>query len=386
MTENTKNGNAKATGEKTASSVAKRRELALKRIKSETPTTKPKTTRNIPPEERWQMVAKAAYYRAEKRGFIGGNPADDWAEAEAEITAQLGENAPSIAWILKVQTMMQEWRKAQQRMWTGWLDTMERMARSPAKELWEKTVDTWQQSVNNRLVNCNTTRLTRLHVGRILAIALALVLGMSLLLTLPFQWLAPPTTSFMLQGRLKTPSGRLPTIRYEWIPLEQISSNMAVAAVAAEDQKFPNHFGFDLESISRALHEKRKRPRGASTISQQVVKNLYLWPGRSLVRKGLEAYLTVFVEALWPKRRILEVYLNIAEFGPGLYGVGAASSTFFGKAPRALTLHEAALLAAVLPNPRRFSVVNPSAYVRKRASWIEQQARQLGGTAYLEAL
>ena len=128
------------------------------------------------------------------------------------------------------------------------------------------------------------------------------------------------------------------------------------------------------------------RLRGASTITQQVARNLFLWQGRSYVRKTLEAYFTVLLEVFWPKRRILEVYLNIAEFGEGIYGVGTAAQTFFGKRPMEIHTSEAALLAAVLPNPARFHVRNPSAYVRQRANWIEAQMTQLGGPSYLDKL
>jgi monofunctional biosynthetic peptidoglycan transglycosylase len=163
---------------------------------------------------------------------------------------------------------------------------------------------------------------------------------------------------------------------------------MHVAVVAAEDQKFPHHWGFDFESIAEAIEDQgpRRRVRGASTITQQVARNLFLWPGRSYVRKGLEAYFTVLLELFWPKRRILEVYLNIAEFGDGTHGVYAAAKTFFGTHPSELTPTEAALLAAVLPNPKRLHANTPSPYVEERARWIEEQMEQLGGPAYLRAL
>ena len=137
--------------------------------------------------------------------------------------------------------------------------------------------------------------------------------------------------------------------------LEQISPNAAFAVIASEDQQFPFHAGFDFNSIREAVraHERGRRLRGASTISQQVAKNLFLWPGHSFVRKGLEAYFTVLIEAMWPKERILEVYLNIAQFGDGIYGVQAAGERFLHKPLRASPLREAALLAAVLPNPER---------------------------------
>lgn len=158
--------------------------------------------------------------------------------------------------------------------------------------------------------------------------------------------------------------------------------------VAAEDQRFPHHRGFDFESIYDALRASggARSLRGASTISQQVAKNLFLWSGRSWVRKALEAYFTLLIEALWPKRRILEMYANIAELGRCTFGVGAASWRFFDRPAAALGAREAALLAAVLPNPSRFQINRPSSYVRRRAAWIFGQVQRLGGPAYLSRL
>jgi monofunctional glycosyltransferase len=176
---------------------------------------------------------------------------------------------------------------------------------------------------------------------------------------------------------------------YHWVPLESISPNLAIAAVAAEDQKFPYHSGFDLEAIADAFEQNQSDSgalRGGSTITQQVAKNLYLWPAQSLVRKAAEAWLTVWIELLWPKRRILEVYLNIAEFGEGIYGADAASRRAFGKPPARLTATEAARLIAVLPSPRRMSIVRPSAYVQSRSQEILAAAGALGGVGYLDAV
>src|SRR3990170_3240644 len=158
---------------------------------------------------------------------------------------------------------------------------------------------------------------------------------------------------------------------------------MSLAVIAAEDQNFPFHFGFDFEQIEKAIEQSNRgrRLRGASTITQQVAKNLFLWEGRSFIRKGLEAYFYVLLELFWPKRRILEVYLNIAEFGDGTHGVYAAAKTFFGKHPSELTPSEAALLAAVLPHPKHLHANTPSPYVEERARWIEEQMEQLGGPA-----
>lgn len=208
---------------------------------------------------------------------------------------------------------------------------------------------------------------------------LALII-FSILLVLPWRWIPPPTTAFMLIHQWETEQAPV----HGWVYWDDISPYMAIAVVAAEDQKFPSHYGFDFEAIRSALKERRNRTRGASTISQQVAKNLFLWNGRSYVRKGIEAWLTLLIETLWSKQRILEVYLNIAEFGPGVYGVGAASIMLGRDSPAELSDYECAILAAVLPNPKEMSATNPSAYVRGRASTIQRQVQRLGGTAYLD--
>lgn len=172
----------------------------------------------------------------------------------------------------------------------------------------------------------------------------------------------------------------------DWVSMDEISPWMGLAVIAAEDQTFPDHWGFDVAAIEKALsHNERNenRIRGASTLSQQTVKNLFLWDGRSWLRKGLEAGLTLGVETVWSKKRILTVYLNIAEFGEGIFGVEAASRHFFGKPASRLTQSEAALLAAVLPNPLRFKADAPSGYVRNRQAWIMRQMRQLGGESFM---
>lgn len=199
---------------------------------------------------------------------------------------------------------------------------------------------------------------------------------------LAVRWIDPPVTAFMLLDE----SGR--AIAYRWTDADALGASLAFAVVASEDQKFPSHFGFDLESIRDSIETSGdgKPLRGASTITQQVAKNLFLWPGRSFLRKGLEAYLTVLLEAVVPKRRILELYLNVAEFGPGIYGAAAASDRYFGKRPDRLDDAEAALLAAVLPNPKRLSVARPTAYVRERQRWIVEQMRRLRRDAALREL
>ncbi|ASV57109.1 Monofunctional biosynthetic peptidoglycan transglycosylase [Lelliottia jeotgali] len=172
----------------------------------------------------------------------------------------------------------------------------------------------------------------------------------------------------------------------DWVSMDEISPWMGLAVIAAEDQKFPDHWGFDISSIEKALaHNERNenRVRGASTLSQQTAKNLFLWDGRSWVRKGLEAGLTLGMETVWSKKRILTVYLNIAEFGDGVFGVEAAAQRYFHKPASRLTISEAALLAAVLPNPIRFKANAPSGYVHSRQAWIMRQMRQLGGEAFM---
>ncbi len=208
----------------------------------------------------------------------------------------------------------------------------------------------------------------------------------TLLQVVPLRWIDPPTSAFMLARQIEGIGEDGFRLRHEWRDWEEISPQLPIALVAAEDQKFPTHRGFDLDAIDRALEHNARggRIRGGSTISQQVAKNLYLWKGGGYFRKALEAWYTLLIELTWPKRRILEVYANIAEFGDGIYGAEAAAQAFFGKPASALTPAEAARLAAVLPNPRRYSAASPGPYVQGRARWIQGQVRQLGGPAYLE--
>jgi len=229
-------------------------------------------------------------------------------------------------------------------------------------------------------------RSRRWRLARLAALGPVLVVLASIVATLVLRWVPPLQTGVMLERRLAARSAGTPyRTAYQWTSWERLSPHAAVAVVAAEDQKFATHRGFDVESIQEALddHERGERLRGASTISQQVAKNVFLWSGRSYIRKGLEAYFTVLIERLWPKRRILEVYLNIVELGDGVFGVEAASQRFFGKPAARLEPAEAALLAAVLPNPHRLRADRPSAYVQQRRDWILQQMAQLGGPDYL---
>lgn len=217
---------------------------------------------------------------------------------------------------------------------------------------------------------------------RYVTTALVTIMLASIALTLPMRWFAPPTTAFILQDRFHNKGN----IHQQWVPLDAMSPALPIAVVASEDQKFPYHHGFDLQSLYDALLEDRRRMRGASTISQQLAKNLYLWSGRSLFRKAVEAWFTVLIEISLPKRRILEVYLNVVEFGPKVYGVDAASRKYFGKPPSRITSRDAAILAAVLPAPKRMSARHPSEYVLERASEIEAAANALGGPDYLRVI
>ncbi len=213
--------------------------------------------------------------------------------------------------------------------------------------------------------------------------------AVTILVVLLFRWVDPPTSAFILRERvIATTANPSYPVKQRWVGWQQISPQMKVAVIASEDQTFPDHYGFDFKSIDKALDERERgrRVRGASTISQQVAKNLFLWSGKSWVRKGLEAWFTLLIETLWPKQRILETYLNIAEFGTGVFGVGVASEAYFKRPAATLNAYDAALLAAVLPNPKRLRANAPSDYVRSRQQWIIGQMRGLGGTAVLQRL
>jgi len=219
--------------------------------------------------------------------------------------------------------------------------------------------------------------------GRRLFFLLAGFALLSVLLVLPLRWVDPPTTAFMLQDD----SGREPLLQ-EWLIWEQLGTAPKLAVVASEDQRFADHFGLDIVAVRKALAEQDDRGylRGASTITQQTVKNLYLWPGRSYLRKGLEAWLTVVAELCLSKRRILEIYLNIAEFGPGIYGVAAASDYYFRMPPAELSDWHAALLAAVLPNPMALRINDPSDYLLDRRDWIVTHIARLRREGWLTRL
>lgn len=187
----------------------------------------------------------------------------------------------------------------------------------------------------------------------------------------------PPTTAFMLQRRFDAWDSHEKgfVLRHQWVERSRISKHLQRALLAAEDQRFFTHGGFDVQAIEDAVEDRLegKSTRGASTLTQQVAKNLFLWPGKSFVRKALEAWFTVLLEVLWPKERILEVHLNVAEYGNGVYGVEQAARLAFDKSAAAVTPEEAALLVVVLPNPKARKVTAPTPKVRERARWVLEQ-------------
>lgn len=211
----------------------------------------------------------------------------------------------------------------------------------------------------------------------------------SIIIVFAYRWINPTSSSVMFQNQVEgIINGEFNVYQVHWVSYDDVSKHIPVAMVAAEDQGFPNHFGFDFKQIEKALkdYERGRKLRGASTISQQTAKNLFLTNMKSFFRKGVEAYFTIMIELLWGKKRILEVYYNIAQFGENIFGVGNASLHFYKKSPEHLSVAESALLAAVLPNPKRFKVNHATGYVLGRKNWIIRQMNSLGGSNYLKDL
>ena len=206
-------------------------------------------------------------------------------------------------------------------------------------------------------------------------------------LVLIMRWGEIPVTGIKIErGITGNSNASIRAREMEWKRFNELSEYMPLAVIASEDQNFFNHNGFDFKQIKKAIAEskKGKRLRGASTISQQTVKNVFLWSGRSFIRKGLEVWFTLLIELFWSKERILEVYLNVIEFGTGVYGVEAASAHYFGKSSKYLNVDEAVKLAVVLPNPHKYSVLSPSEYILDRQAWVRIQMEQLGSIEYLQ--
>ena len=200
---------------------------------------------------------------------------------------------------------------------------------------------------------------------------------LSVFIVIIYGWVPVPFTPLMAIRALEFPEEN---IQHDWVSIDKISNNLKVAVIASEDQNFPNHNGFDMQAIEKAIENNKqgRRVRGASTISQQTAKNVFLWPHRSWVRKGFEVYFTFLIETFWSKERILEVYLNSIEMGKGVYGAEAASRVWFNKSASALTSQEAAAISAILPNPRQYRANPPSSYIQSRKAWIVKQMRNMG--------
>jgi len=211
--------------------------------------------------------------------------------------------------------------------------------------------------------------------------------GSSLFFVLLYRFVNPPVTPLMLiRVAQQTFGGEPLKLKKEWQSIDRISPNLQLAVVASEDNRFLEHHGFDFKEINKALDDiekgKRKKLRGASTISQQTAKNVFLWPDRSWVRKGLEGYFTFLIELVWSKKRIMEVYLNVIETGNGIYGAEAASRKYFARPASDLTREQAALIAAVLPNPRKWTPSHPSSYILGRQKWILWNMGNIGKVGY----
>lgn len=209
----------------------------------------------------------------------------------------------------------------------------------------------------------------------------------SIVSTILFRFIPVPVTPLMIIRCFEqVGNGEAPKLKKEWVSIDDMSKELPLAVIAAEDQKFPEHFGFDVEAIKKVMKQnerlkQRGKPiKGGSTISQQCAKNVFLFPQRSYIRKALEVYFTFLIEIFWSKKRIMEVYLNVIEMGDGIYGAQAASQAFFKKDASRLKASEAALIAAVLPNPRKWNAGKPSGYINKRKNWIVRQMGHLRGT------
>ena len=228
------------------------------------------------------------------------------------------------------------------------------------------------------------------NIFRIIKISVPAFLLISNLSVLIFKFINPPTSAFIQSSLSDLLFDLKPftSIERNWFSYNNIKDDMKVAVIASEDQKFSSHFGFDFDQIEKAYKDikRGRRFRGASTITQQTAKNLFLWKGQTFIRKGFEAYFTLLLEIYWSKERILEVYLNIAQFGENIYGVGTASRIYYKKEPAKLKRGEAAMLAAVLPNPVRYRAAKPTYFLLGRRDRIMRQMGYIGGKEYLKNL
>ena len=232
-----------------------------------------------------------------------------------------------------------------------------------------------------------TLRIKALFFKLIFRFAIFFVL-FTILVILPFRWLNPPVSSYQIIDAFSNPANPLRSASGQWSSNNTLPKHSKMAVIAAEDQRFALHHGLDISAIWRAYQNNLHggRIKGGSTITQQLAKNLFLWPQRSYFRKAVEAWLSIWLEILWPKSRILEVYLNVVEFGPHIFGIDAAAKNYFHRSAKQLTKQQSALLAAVLPSPKKFNVRRPSAYLLQKKHWILRQMQQLGGASYLKQL
>ena len=217
-------------------------------------------------------------------------------------------------------------------------------------------------------------------IRRIFRFIFKILLGLflfSIFIVVVYKWVPVPFTPLMAIRYFENPEEK---IEHDWVPIEDISRHLQLAVITSEDQNFVKHKGFDFEAIKKAMEDNRsgRRIRGASTISQQTAKNVFLWPGRTWFRKGMEAYFTFLIEMLWSKERILEVYLNSIEMGKGVYGAQAAAKHWFGKEASLLSAYESAAIAAVLPNPREYRASPASNFIQRRKNWIVNQMHNYG--------
>lgn len=228
----------------------------------------------------------------------------------------------------------------------------------------------------------------KFRLRKTISIAKKVLIGLmlfSVFLILLMRWVNPWGSMLMVERKIANWNINQQRIWKDW---DQISDNIKIAVIAAEDQQFANHWGFDFKAINRALNynKKNRKIRGASTITQQVAKNIFLWSSRNWIRKGVESWFTVWIELIWSKQRTLEIYLNSVEWGEGIFGIEAASRHYFGVSAKQLTKEQASLLAAILPNPRKWSPVNPNILTQKKAKWILGQMENLDTKKYLKKL
>ncbi len=219
-------------------------------------------------------------------------------------------------------------------------------------------------------------------IKKLLINLILILIGVPILLVIFLKFVNPPIWGWKIARTLSPPEGYPAHTAHTWVPLSQINPNMPLAVIASEDQNFPYHFGVDFNALFSVLSEKGAPSRGASTITQQTAKNVFLFPSHTYVRKAYELYLALLLELIWGKERIMEVYLNVIEFGPGLYGVEAASEHYYGHSAKHLTRTQAARLAVVLPNPYRIKPVPLTEYVRQRSQWILRQMNNLGAITF----